>query len=659
MSSVFISKVEIKNFRNFKEIEVDLSHKQVIIGENGVGKTNFLRAIQLIFDPSLSDKDRRLTNSDFHDSIEEPMKNGTIIEIAIEIQGYEKNNQLVAKFQDAVISDTPPTLRIVYKFEPIKDDEERVIDYQYQIYLGSGSQNYFNATHRSYLNIQVIKALRDVEREMKSLKKSPVFQLVDQYDIKEEELESIAKELQGAADLIMSLDEIIEVKHLIETKFKTLSGFQVDNTVNLSTFDIDPERLLHTLQVLLGEKKRPVSEISLGLCNILYITLMLLLIRDRTVPSIIKQDRYKELEGKDTDGLLKLFYVKNDKSNHILRSKASADEKYEALYSFMNKNYFPSQSFTILAVEEPEAHLHPVLQRLIYREVLQKSETSVIFTTHSTHLTSVAPINSIVHVRPDEDLESEVTSTSSILLDEGDSKDLERYLDARRGELFFGRGIILVEGIAEEYLVPKSAELLGHSLDSNRIVVCNINSTNFKPYVQLLNELQIPWCLITDGDYYEVEDGEKIFHRDETGADEFGYAGQEIVQRLLTDLNIVEDKDVPKEISDKEKLFEKFGCFVGEDTLEVDIMGEGGADADKVIKKVFSDLKPGGDKQQKNFEKLIDDAEYWSALNRIEMPGIGKGRFAQKLASNLIAEQIPDYIKDAIEYIIEQIKPNE
>lgn len=654
MNNIHISRVQIKNFRNFKNISVRLSHKQVLIGENGTGKTNFLRAIQLILDPNLSDSDRHLSVSDFHDGIEEPMKNGEIIEIVIEIQGFEKNNQIISKFQDAVVSDTPPTLRLTYKFEPVRDDAERITGYEYRIYLGDGDSSFFNSSHRNYLNIHVIKALRDVEREMKSLKKSPLFRLVNQYDIQDSELEIIAMELKGAANSIMELDELIEVKYLIESKFKTLAGVQSINSIDLSTFDIDPERLLHTLQLLLGEKKRPVSEISLGLCNILYISLMLLLIRDRTIPTIIKEDKYVDLSVKDTGDLLKL-YKKNEKNNYILDMKDVSDQVYSKLYSFMNRNLFPSQAFTILAVEEPEAHLHPVLQRLIYREVLNKSETSVIFTTHSTHLTSVAPIDSIVHLNLNSIAESSVTSTANIDIDKNDLMDLERYLDARRGEIYFGKGIILVEGVAEEYIIPKAAELLGISLDANRIVVCNINSTNFKPYVQLINKLNIPWCLITDGDYYEIEDDKKNFHRIRTKGKQANYAGTENVENLLVDLGIINEVDLPTDIRKKKVIFESYGCFVGEYTLEVDIMMDGEEKGNKIIKSVFGELKKRGVVQQNNFDNAIDNGDYWKALSKIETQDIGKGRFAQRLASRLIKDQIPAYIEDAINYIIAKI----
>lgn len=68
------------------------------------------------------------------------------------------------------------------------------------------------------------------------------------------------------------------------------------------------------------------------------------------------------------------------------------------LYSFMDSINTVSEGFTILAIEEPEAHLHPTFQRVIYKDVM-KSNTSVLMTTHSPYITSVAPLDSIVHLR--------------------------------------------------------------------------------------------------------------------------------------------------------------------------------------------------------------------------------------------------------------------
>ena len=78
MKSLFISRVKIKNYRNFKDVDVRLGHKQIIIGENNVGKTNFLKALRLILDPTLSDEDRMLEESDFNDTLVNPMDHDKI-----------------------------------------------------------------------------------------------------------------------------------------------------------------------------------------------------------------------------------------------------------------------------------------------------------------------------------------------------------------------------------------------------------------------------------------------------------------------------------------------------------------------------------------------------------------------------------------------------
>src|SRR5690606_12327057 len=208
----YISRVQIKNFRNFLDVDVALDHKQVIIGENNVGKTNFLRAIQLILDKDYSDSDRQLTPEDFHDSIDKPMENGEEIEINLEIRGYEHNSKLKAQFVDAVISDAPPTLRLTYKFIPNKDEVEKIINYKYIIFKGNNEEYKFTNEDRSYINIYVIKALRDVERELKSNRNSPLYKLVKQYEISSDHLEEISDALKEAAEGIMELDEIVHIK---------------------------------------------------------------------------------------------------------------------------------------------------------------------------------------------------------------------------------------------------------------------------------------------------------------------------------------------------------------------------------------------------------------------------------------------------------------
>lgn len=659
----FIQRVQIKNFRNFLDVDVFLDHKQVVIGENNVGKTNFLRAIQLILDRDFSDNDRQLTSDDFHDSIEAPMENGTEIEIILHIQGYEHNRKLIAQFADAVISDEPPTLQFVYKFYPDYDEDGNIINYKYIIYKGNNPDSRFTNEDRSYINIYVIKALRDVERELRASKNSPLYKLVKQYEISVEHLEEISEALKEAAKGILELDEIIHIKKTLANRFTSLSGLQYDNEITLRTFDIDIERLLYNLQVYMGRKERPVSELSLGLANILYISLIITLLKDKTILSIIKEEQYQELLEDDSDKILPELYEKTEMGNYILKEDIDED-KIKELYLFMDEHNFRHQSFTVLAVEEPEAHLHPVLQRLIYREVLHNSDTSVIFTTHSPYIASITPLNSVVHIRKVEE-SSNVFSTANLVIEEREKKDIERYIDVKRGEIYFGKGVILAEGITEEYLLPAFANLLETPLDDYGIVVCNIDSTNFKPYIQLLNCLNIPWVLFTDGDYYEItieqdpktgKDKEiKTYHILQSDGADPHYRGNELVARTLIELSIVNEDDVPESFADQDDFFKEKNSFIGIYTLEVDMMDSTDSDGKDVFKDIYEELITGGDKMQENFEDAIDNEDYWLALRKIE-DNVSKGRFAQRLSNDLTETMIPTYIKNGLVKIVRIVK---
>lgn len=328
----------------------------------------------------------------------------------------------------------------------------------------------------------------------------------------------------------------------------------------------------------------------------------------------------------------------------------------------MDLHSFAQQAFTILAVEEPEAHLHPVLQRLLYREILRKSDTSVIFTSHSTFIASVAPLNTIVHIRRKDD-SSKVYSTANLNIEDRERKDIERYIDAKRGEIYFGKGIILVEGITEEYILPSAAELFETPLDDYGIVVCNIDSTNFKPYVQILNSLAIPWILFTDGDYYEIrtvknkmgeDKDERVYHIMSTDAGA-NYRGNEIIAGLLTGLKVIKKEDIPTDFPDQDNLFKEHSVFIGQYTLEVDMMDSADAFDIDTIKSIYGELIKGGEAMQENFDEAIDDKDYWLALKKIEN-NIIKGRFAQRLSQELSKEMIPGYVKDGIAAIVKKVK---
>lgn len=661
MQSPFISRVTIENFRNFRNVDVSLSHKQIIIGENNVGKTNLIRAIQLILDPRLSDEDRMLGESDFYNGILDPLENGEEIKISIEVQGYENNKTLLAVLCDASISTSPATLKFTYRYYPIsKGDGSK--EYNYTIYQGNNEANLFTHKQRKYFNIRVISALRDVENEMRNSRKSPIMELLKEYEFNKDELERIASNLKTESNELLSMDEIQDAITKMNSRFGKVIGIQPDSELQLETMDFQANRLISALKLVMGQHKRSTSETSMGLTNLLYISLILLLLEDKTIPSLLSTTQYhflKELEGSE---ILDDCYEESDKGNFKLKNDIE-ETISRTLYAFMDSPSREAKGFTLLALEEPEAHLHPTLQRIIYRDVMQ-GNTSLLMTTHSPHVTSVAPLESIVHLLWTSD-GTLVNTTANIKLPPNEKQDLERYLDVKRGELYFGKAVILVEGIAEEYLIPKFAELLDKPLDSRGILVCNINSTNFTPYVKYLEELGIPYVCITDGDYYiivkdkEGKESRKYGLMKESDHENFGYLGNEITGQLLVDLQKI--KTLPDDMSwaEEDELFSEHGFFLGAYTLETEIMAncKSNISAQEKIWQTFNELTSGGDQQKENFKKELKEGKYDACLRKIENSsnGIGKGRFAQRLSMKCTKHHIPSYIEDAIDKIFEKV----
>lgn len=95
-------KVEIKNFRNFENVKIDLANKNVFFGLNDVGKTNFLYALRYVFDKNI--RKQNILDSDFYNKqINKPIE----IIVTIDISDTADNDceKLRAMLKGALLSD--------------------------------------------------------------------------------------------------------------------------------------------------------------------------------------------------------------------------------------------------------------------------------------------------------------------------------------------------------------------------------------------------------------------------------------------------------------------------------------------------------------------------------------------------------------------------
>ena len=652
----YICRVHIENFRNFHSVDFSLGEKQVLIGENAVGKSNLLYALQLILDPTLSEKDRMLEESDFWDGIENPMDNGQHILIEIFLANFEDNKNLLAQLADAsVMVEGKETLKISYKF--FKKDAAKP-DYSYIIYKGNDESRAFTYEDRKIFNIRVIKAIRDVEAEMKSSRTSPLTQIIKQkYTVSKDVLSEISKALDEKGADTLQIGQVNDLESRLQRLLNDMVSFSADEfNVSLKTMNIDATKLLYALRPLINS--RETGNTSLGINNILYVALILLLIEDDTIKTFLSGDLYRELLAQDHERLLEKSYKKSTSSDDYALNLAALQDTtlYDNLYAFFSDCVPTANGVTILAVEEPESHLHPIYQRLLYRHIMNKTNTSVMITTHSTHISSVAPITSLVHLITTKD-GTTVKTTADIDLSADDYSDLTRYIDVKRGELYTAKGIIFVEGISEEYLVPSFSKAKGVELDRLGVVICNINSTNFEPYCRFANALGIPYVIITDGDYYHIVDEKKHFGdlEDASHVDK-GFDGLDRIYQMYQ--GTVDPEYTRWDYNQKRKYFATLGAFVGEYTLEVDLFKKSTEQDRNILCSVFNQLTKGGHTQKNNFSAELSAGKYHKCLSKIESThsGIGKGRFSQRLANQVSASMVPDYVSDAIDAIVTKVR---
>lgn len=171
-----------------------------------------------------------------------------------------------------------------------------------------------------------------------------------------------------------------------------------------------------------------------------------------------------------------------------------------------------AEGIKLCLIEEMEAHLHPQAQMKVMDGIQHEAGVQFIMTTHSPNLASKIKIDqesTSVIICKDNDVYPLTKGKTKLLND--DYRYLENFLDVTKSNLFFAKGIIIVEGWAEDLLIPVLADKLGKNLTRNEISVVNVGSTAYLHYARILmrndgKTLNYPVSIVTDYDVRPKED---------------------------------------------------------------------------------------------------------------------------------------------------------
>lgn len=471
---MYVSRIFVKNFRNLRLIDVEIGvGVTCFIGENNCGKTNLFQALRLLLDGNISAQRRRLQKEDLSAGLTFEVPEQVLI--SVEFSDFaDRPNEGALPFT-AVLQNGKA--RLSYRFRPkatVRDAIEQLKDgapvprlnmddYVWEIAAGGDDVDlaavtclesfgcrYSTDIMQSGFLVSLMEALRDVEARLSASRTSLLQQIIDQRRIPEDEQAELVRHLQTANTNINASATVGDIGNRLSGSFRDAAGQTFGMGVSIGLSEPSFADVSRGLKVLLsgyGLVNLDPCRNGLGLNNILYISMLQHYFERRVA------------EGKTAGQLL--------------------------------------------LVEEPEAHLHPQLQRVLL-SALQRKNVQVFISTHSTHITSGVPLGSqIILTSAGGPVTSCVKASSIAALEERDVADLERYLDATRSSLLFARKVMLVEGPAEQFVIPRLVKsVMDIDLEEEGIAVVPIFGTHFKAYAALFTNggIKKRCAIVTDGD---------------------------------------------------------------------------------------------------------------------------------------------------------------
>ncbi|MFS6784960.1 ATP-dependent nuclease [Klebsiella pneumoniae] len=594
---MYLSNLRIANFRNFETVDIPLSGNIVLLGENRVGKSNLLFAIRLVIDPTLPDSARQLKLSDFWDGCD--LSTSPQIEVHLEFADFDSDASLSALLTDFRIADNPALARLSYVFrkkEDIAGEPKSSEDCEFIVYGGGQESRTIASRVRRRIAMDMLDALRDAEAQLASWRNSPLRPLLEDAfgSLSRADLDRVASALESATDIMEAFPPIKNLEESLRGGILNLAGTAHDLDARLRFAPTDPLRLMRSISMFIDDGKRGITEASLGSANVALISLK--------------------------------------------------------LAEFAWRRAKNERNFSLLCIEEPEAHLHPQLQRAVFDKLFNNADEaqSLIVTSHSPTLASIAPLRSVVRLCRDLDGRTQAFSLAGLPVSSDELDDIERYLTATRAELLFAKGVIFVEGDAEEVLIPGFAEAMGFNLDELGITVCSVAGVNFEPYVKLAGSLGIRIAVITD---WDPLDGSKP---------PLGKARAisiwDAICSVRPDRNKLSAENrawfVDKGFEECRDVWKPVGIFLSSQTFEVSV-----ANTPSLKDALLNIL------DEQGFGSLRSSRiASWRAGQNPDpaqllamISDIGKGRLAAKLKKKASGLAPPEYIAAAIQYVVSNV----
>ena len=453
--------MRIRHFRSLRDVEVDLADTCLLVGMNNSGKTSFLRALHLALGA-----DRRLISPDDF-FVDEAGDQATEILIDVRIIPVGEDRTRREEFSDewmdsdfggaGLISlDSMDrqfiAIRTRITYDAVKSDFNldrlRLQDWPESANWVEGRTGGKVARFSQLLSF-FIDAQRDAIADLRN-RTSYFGRLLSRIEIPEREIAALEQQLSTLNKEIVGRSEVLgHIRETLTALNKTVPAFGE------------------------GVELTPVSK----------------KLRDLT-------------KG------LGVQFADSNRSSFPLESHGMGTRSWASLLSFQAFVSWTAKLSAadalpfhpVLFLEEPEAHLHPNAQRAVLDQ-LSRGPGQRIVSTHSPYIAGQSALDEIIHFSKDE-TETRVRRLPAENLQPEESQKIRREVMRSRGELLFAQAVVLFEGETEEQALPRFARHYWdrHPFERGVSFVGVGGSGNYLPFLRILEAMEIPWWILSDGE---------------------------------------------------------------------------------------------------------------------------------------------------------------
>lgn len=455
---MFVDQIDIKNFRGIRELSLKLDETTVLIGENNTGKSTILAALDFCLSRSLNRRGGTFSEYDYHlpekDSQPSDSEGVEVTLRFLEREESEWTDEVVQALGDAVQVGADGTQAVIFQVQSRYDDVQDdfvtswdFLDLTGEVLVGAKTPGILAALQQ-LAPVFYLSALRDSAQEFRPRGQfwGPFvrFSKMDP-DVRQELEQELAELNQRVLDANESFDAVEE--RLRNTG--NMVPLATNDAVGLEAIPSRVFDIMSRTQVMLSSvtgARLPIGRHGEGTQSLAVICLFDAFLRNRL------EDAYRE------------------------------------------------HTTPILALEEPEAHLHPSATRSV-AALLQDLSGQKIVATHSGDLVGACPITSLRRLRR-KNGEITVHNLEEGVLTEDQINKVNHHIRSSRGSVLFARCWLLVEGEADRLMFEGCARALGHDLSHEGISCIEYQhiGVGVEVLTKFADSMGIEWHLVADND---------------------------------------------------------------------------------------------------------------------------------------------------------------